>query len=51
MVDSNPQPYAESMKQDPEAIKLEKELEEQCKDEVIVESKEIVLPTLSDSKL
>lgn len=44
-------PYSESMATDPEAMKLEKELEEQCKDEKIEPSKEIELPTLADSKL
>ena len=39
------------MSADPEAIKLEKELEAQCKDEVVEASKEIELPTLADPRL
>jgi hypothetical protein len=39
------------MAEDPEALKLEKELEEQCKDEKIEASKGIVLPTLADPRL
>lgn len=39
------------MAEDPEALKLEKELEEQCKDEKIEASKGIELPTLADPRL
>jgi hypothetical protein len=51
MVEQRQDPYAESMSHDPEAIKLEKELEEQAKEEKVEASKEIELPTLADPKL
>ena len=50
MVESQ-KPYDKEMETDPEALKLEKELEEQAKAEKVEESKEIELPSLADPKL